>query len=148
MLSSGLCLLDEAQEITFTFSEAFSNGFNWILRKLLVLHHEVVEVISQVVCTGRATVAVEYPEETYLRPFNIEVLFVLGLQNVQNYGHTVLVVVSNDALVRIGSIGFDDATLLGAGLSGLVVLELDCLWIQGCWVLSKEESLYLNKLYI
>ena len=85
MLSSGLCLLNKTQEITLTFSEAFSNSFNWILRKLLVLHYEVVEVISQVVCTGRAAVAIEYPEETYLRPFNIEVLFVLGFQNVQNY---------------------------------------------------------------
>jgi len=85
MLRSGLCLLNEAQEIAFTFSEAFSNGFNWILRKLLVLHDEVVEVIPQVVCAGRATVAVKYSKETYLRPFNIEVLFVLGLQNIQNY---------------------------------------------------------------
>jgi len=129
VLSSGLCLLNEAQEITFTFSEAFSNGFNWILRKLLVLHYEVVEVVPQVVCAGRAAVAIEYPEETYLRPFNVEVLFVLGFQNVQNYRYTILVVVSNDALVCIGSIGFYNAALLRAGFSGLVVLELNCLWV-------------------
>ena len=77
MLCSGLGLLDEAQEVAFALSKSFSDGLDRILGKLLVLHDEVVQVVTKVVCTGRATMAVEDTKEADLRPLDVEVLLVL-----------------------------------------------------------------------
>jgi hypothetical protein len=42
MLGSSLSLLNQREEIAFTFSEALLDSFNWILRKLLILNNEVM----------------------------------------------------------------------------------------------------------
>lgn len=66
--------------------------------------------------------AIEHTEETYLRPLDVKVLLVFRLQNIQNYGHTILVVVSNYTLVSIRCIRLNDTTLFSTGLSRLMVL--------------------------
>jgi len=48
--------------------------------------------------------AVEDAEETDLGPLDLLVAFVLGLEDIQNYAHPVFVVVSDDALVRVGRV--------------------------------------------
>ena len=48
--------------------------------------------------------AVEHPEEADLRPFNLEVRFVLGLQNVKDDAYPILIIVSNNPLISIGRI--------------------------------------------
>lgn len=82
MLSSGLRLLHEAQEVTLALSEALADGLYWVLRKLLVLDNEIVQIVAQVVSAGRTSVAVKHPEEADLRPLDIQVLLVLWFQNV------------------------------------------------------------------
>jgi hypothetical protein len=46
MLGSSLSLLNQREEISFTFSEALLDSFNWILRELLILNNEVVQIVS------------------------------------------------------------------------------------------------------
>ena len=63
-----------------------------------------MQVISQVISTGRASVPVEYAEEADLRPVHVKVGFVLGLEYVQDDGDAVFVVVSDDALISVGCV--------------------------------------------
>lgn len=91
---------------------------------------------------------VEHAEEADLWPFNIKMLFVLWFQNVENDRDAVLVVVSYDALVRVGCVRLDDAALLGACLRRLVVLQLNRLWVQGRRVLAEEQRLHFHELYV
>mgnify|MGYP006889576092 CR=1 FL=1 len=60
---------------------------------------------------------IEYSEETTFWPvFNI--LFVLRLHNVENNAHSILIIISNDSLVSVGSVThnhtiFPDTTFCG-----------------------------------
>lgn len=92
--------------------------------------------------------AVEDSKEADLWPFDVEVYLVLGLQDVQNDGHAVLIVVANDTLVRVCSIRLDDAALLLTCLGRLVILQLDRLGIQRRRVLTEEERLHFDELNI
>jgi len=148
VLRPGLRLLHQAQEVALALSETFSDCLHGVLRKLLILNDEIVQIVSKIVSAGGAAVAVEYSEEANLRPLDIEVLLVLWLQDIQNDRHAVLVVVSDDSLVRVRRIGLDDATLLGTCLRWLVILQLNCLRVQRSRVLTKEQRLHLHELYV
>lgn len=104
MLRSGLRLLYETQKVALALPKAFSDGLHRILWKLLILDDEVVQVVPEIVSTGRASVAIKDAKETDLRPFNVEMLLILGLEDVEDDGHTVLVVVTNDALICVGCV--------------------------------------------
>jgi hypothetical protein len=73
--------------------------------------------------------AIENSEKTDLRPLNVQVGFVLGLQNVEDNGHSIFVVISDNSLVCVGCIRLNDATLFLTCLCRLVVLQLNSLWI-------------------
>lgn len=45
VLGPGLGLLDETEEVALALAEAFADGFDRVLRELLVLNHEVVEIV-------------------------------------------------------------------------------------------------------
>lgn len=60
-----------------------------------------MQVVSEVVSTGRPAMSIKDSEEADLWPFELQMRFVLGLQNVENDADTVLVVVPDDALVRV-----------------------------------------------
>lgn len=92
--------------------------------------------------------SVENSEETDLWPLNFDMLLVLRFEDVKDDGHAVLVVVSDDSLIRVGGVRLDDATLLRTRLCGLVVLQLDRLRVQGRRVLTKEKCLNFNELNI
>jgi len=49
-------------------------------------------------------VSIKYAKEADLRPFNIKVSFVFGFQDIKDYTNSVLVVISDDSLVCIGSV--------------------------------------------
>ena len=62
--------------------ESFLDGLDWVLRKLFILHHKVMQVISEVVSACRASMSIKHSEKADLRPFNIDVGLVLWLENV------------------------------------------------------------------
>ena len=49
VLSSSLRLLNQRQEVSLTFTESLSDGLDRVLRELIVLHDEIVQVVSEVV---------------------------------------------------------------------------------------------------
>lgn len=77
-----MSLLNQSQEVSLALSETFFDGLDRVLRKLVVLNHEVMEVVTQVVCTGGPTMAVEHPEEANLGPLHIDVCLVFRLKDV------------------------------------------------------------------
>jgi len=105
-----------------------------------------MKVVSEIVSACRATVAIKDTEKAYLGPININIGLILGFQDVQNNRNPIFVIVSNDSLVSIGSIRLNDAALLLTCLGWLMVFKLNCLWVQCSRILTKEQSLYFDKL--
>ena len=56
--------------------------------------------------------SIKYSEEANLRPFNVEMSLTFWFENIENDGNSVFIVFSNDTLIRISSIRFNQATLL------------------------------------
>jgi hypothetical protein len=71
VLSSILCDLYQVEKALLTLLEACDDGFLGKLREVFVLDDEVMQVVSQVVCTGSSSVAVENSKEADLGPFDI-----------------------------------------------------------------------------
>jgi len=117
--------LNHAKEIGFAFFEPLDKRFTRILGKVLALNYVVMQVVSKVLSTYVASMAVEDAEEANLWPVSFPVL-VLRFENVQDYADSILVVLSYDALVSIGSICFNDTTFLIRSLRYFMVLQLEC----------------------
>ena len=64
-----------------------------------------MQVISQVFSTGMTSVAIIDAEEGAFRP--VLVLPIVWLDNIQNDGHSIFIVSSNQTLVGIGCICSD-----------------------------------------
>ena len=145
-LSTSLRLLNQHQEVSFTLTETFFYCFDRILWKLFVLHDEVVKVVSEIVSTCWTTVSVEDTKEADLWPIYFQIGFILWFQNIQDDAHSILVVVSDDSLVCVGSIWLYYSTFLLTCFRWLMILQLNGFWIESCWVITKEKSLYFHEL--
>jgi len=88
--------------------------------------------------------AVEDSKEADLRPVPLPVL-VLGLQYVQDYADSVLIIFADNALVGVGSIGLNYAALLVGGFGYLMVLELECPRVKRHRVVPEEQSLDIHE---
>ena len=113
---------------------------------MLILHHKVVQIISQVVCTSCTTVAVKNSKEADLRPLDIQVCLALWLENVEDDGDAILVVLTNDALVCVGCVRFYHTALFLRCFGWLMILQDDKLGVQNGWILSEEQGLHLDEL--
>ena len=69
-----------------------------------------MEVIPKKVCTGVTSVTVKDSEETTFGPI-FNVLLVLRLHNIEDYTDSVFIVISNNALVSVGSVAHNDSVL-------------------------------------
>jgi len=89
---------------------------------------------------------VEHSKEANLWPFDVEMSLALGLQNIEDDGHSVFIIFADDTLICICCVRFNKATFLLTGFRRLVVLQQDSLRIQWRRVLAKEECLNLDEL--
>ena len=121
-------------EVTLAFFEPCDDSLLRMQGELLILNDKVVQIVSQVVSAGSPSVAVENAKKANLRPLNTwRQLFILWLQDVEDDADSVLVVLSNNALVGVGGVGLNVSALLLRGFRRLVVLQVDRLGIQnGC----------------
>jgi hypothetical protein len=81
--------------------------------------------------------SIENPIKAYLRPDYIKICFVLGLHYVQDNADPILIVLSDDPLIRIGSIALNHTALFIGCFGGLMVLELNRFRINCTWCISK-----------
>ncbi len=102
---------DHRHKCVLTFMEPFNQCLFWVLGEVLVLYDKVMQVVSEVFSTEVPTVAVKDSKEADLRPIPLPVL-VLGLQYVQYYADSILIILADNALVGVGSIGLNYAALL------------------------------------
>jgi len=121
MLGALLGLLDKLDETFFTFFEPLLYGFLRVHRELLILNHKIVQVIPKVISTGSATVTIENPKKAYLRPFNFKLGLWFRFENIQDYANAIFVVLSDDTLIGVCSIGLDDTAFLLASFGWLMV---------------------------
>ena len=97
------------------------DGLDRLFGKVLVLDDELVQVVAKEVSADVPPVPVIDTEEGALGPFCTAVLLRLGLHYVEYDGNSVLVVVSDDSLVRVRSVCGDNAVSFGTVLGGLIV---------------------------
>lgn len=67
-----------------------------------MLDYQLVQLVPEVVRAGCSTVAVIYSKEGATGP--IGRIFELWLDDIQNYGYSILVVIPDDSLMCVGSI--------------------------------------------
>lgn len=80
-----------------------------IVRELGISNDKLVKVVTEEVGTRVATMAVENPKEGTFGP--VIAFLARRFHNVQNDGYSILIVVSDNALVGVCSIARDDAIL-------------------------------------
>lgn len=83
----------------------------------------MVEVVSQELSTGTASVPIVHSEEGTCWPRLV--LSMLRFHNVQDYRNSVFVVIAYEALVGVGCVGSHDAIPLVAALGWFVVGDND-----------------------
>jgi hypothetical protein len=81
--------------------------------------------------------AIEDSKEADLRPIPLPML-VLGFQYVEYYTDSVLIILADNALVGVGSIGLNYAALFVGGFGHLMVLELECPRVKRHRVVPEE----------
>ena len=111
LLGAVLCRLHQVKKVSLALFEPRYDGLLRELGEVLILHYKVVQVVSQVVSTRCPSMPIKDSKEADLRPLDREMLLRLGLEDVQYDGYSVLIIVTNNTLVGIGSIGLDDTTL-------------------------------------
>ena len=148
ILSSSLSHLNQVDKAALAVFESTNYGFLGEFGEIFVLNNEVVQVVAQVVGTGRTAVAIKDTEEADLGPLDVKVLLALWLENVQNDRDSVLIVVSNDTLVSIGSVGLNHSTFLLRRFGRFVIFEEQCLGVEHGRILSKEQGLNLHELNV
>lgn len=136
--------LNRIQEVVFSLLVAIENSLSGIFGKLLVLDDELMQVVSQEVGTGVATVTVKDAEEGALWPM-LNVLLLRWLHDVQDDAYSVFVVVTDDALVGVGCIPHNTSIFSDTALSGLPSWQVQTFRIRR-WSVSQQQSLNIQLL--
>ena len=101
--------------------EAILDRLDGLTGEILVLDNELVKVVSQEIGADVTAMAIIDSKEGALGPLAPTELLRLRLHNIQDYSDSIFVVITDDALVSISSIGCDDSVALGRVLSGLII---------------------------
>ena len=89
---------------------------------------------------------VEHAKEAALRPV-LDVLFRWWLHDVEHDGHSVLIVVPDDALIGIRCVAHDDTIFADTALGGLPAREIQSDWVR--WrTVAQQEFLYVQWLHL
>ena len=140
MLSSLRKRLHGVKEVDFCLFIAVDDGLSWVCRKLSILDDELMQIISQEVSARISSVAIKYTKEAALWPV-LNVFLGRRLHDIEHDADSVLVVVSDDSLVRIGSVPNYATIFSDTAFSGLPAGK-----IQRCrvWRWSVAEQKRLN----
>ncbi len=115
--------LAHVNEVVFRLFEALHYGLLWVPWETVLLYHEMVQIVPQVLGAGMTTMAVIDTEKGTLGP--VLIFSVIWFDYVKNDGDSVLVVGSHKALVSVGSVCSHDAVSLETAFGGLMVGDDD-----------------------
>jgi len=111
--------LAHGNEGFFGFFESFQDSFFGVPREALFLDDEVVKIVSQILCTGIASMPIVDSKEWALRPTFM--LPVFWLHYVQNDGNSIFIVGPDKSLVGVGSVSSHNAIPFHAALGWLMI---------------------------
>ena len=139
MLPSLRKRLHSIKEVDFCLFVAVDDGLSWVSRKLSILDDELMQIISQEVSARISSMAIKYTKEAALWPV-LNVFLGRRLHDIEHDADSVLVVVSDDSLVRIRSVPNYAAILSNTAFGGLPAWQ-----IQGCriwrWPIAQQKRL-------
>lgn len=131
------------KECILRLGESTLNGFSRVLRKVRMFDYHLVQLISEVICTCRPSMAIINSKKG--TPWPVLSLLELWFYNVQDYRNTVLIVISNDTLMSICSIRSHNSISLACELCWFISLyKLHNRWIE--LILDKVVVLYETSL--
>lgn len=120
--------INSVQKVGLGLLVTVYDSLSRVLRELTVFDDELMQIVSQEVGASVATVTVKNAKEAAFRPF-LNVFLDRRLHDVQDNADSVLVVVSNDALVGIRSIAHDETIFADTTFGGLPTRQVECCWI-------------------
>ena len=111
-----------------------------VLGEVIVSDNQLVELVPQEIRARSPSMAIVYREEG--APGPLFHLLELRLDDVQNNGHSVFIIVPDDTLMRVGSVATDDSVLLASELGWVVGLDepIDLLFLHPHVVLLLLEG--------
>lgn len=85
-----------------SFTKPWLDSIDWILRKGAILNYILMKIVSEKVCTLASTMTIIYGKVGTSWPFTItQMAFAIRFENVQDYGYSVFVIVSDESLVCV-----------------------------------------------
>ena len=110
------------KEHLLRLSDSILDSDLWILGEVLIPDYQLVQLVSKEVGTSSSSVAIVNGEERASRP--LFDLLELRLDDVENDGHPVFIVVPDDSLVCVSGIATDNSVLLASELGRVVGLDV------------------------
>lgn len=146
MLPSLRKRLHSIKEVDFCLFVAVDDGLSWVSRKLSILDNELMQIISQEVSACISSMSIKYTKEATLWPV-LNVFLGRRLHDIEHDADSVLVVVSDDSLVRIGSVPNYAPIFSNTAFGGLPARK-----IQGCrvwrWPVAEQKCLNIQLLLL
>jgi hypothetical protein len=106
----------------FRLSNSILNCFLRILRKVIVSHNQLMQLIPKKVSACSSSMSIIYCKETASRP--LINLFKLWFNNIEYYAYSILIIVSNNALMGVGSIAAHHTIFFAGEFGGMVTLDV------------------------
>ena len=83
----------------------------WVSWEVDRSDNELVEVVLEIVSASVASMTIIHSEERALRPC-LNLLLALGLDDIEDDGNPVLVVITDDTLICVGRVSVNDPVSL------------------------------------
>ena len=90
--------------------------------------------------------SIKNPKEANCRPFGLH--FVMGLDNVKYYAHSIFIVISYDSLVCVGCIRLNYTIVVYGWPRYFVIFKLNSNWVKHLRVFPKNYQPNIHKLYV
>ena len=94
------------KEIALSFLVTVYNGLLRVIWKCCILNDELMQIVSQKVRTSISSMAIKYSEEAAFGPIS-NILLCWWLHNIEDNTDPILIIVSDNSLIGIGSIAHD-----------------------------------------
>lgn len=109
-------------ESTLCFLKTIYDGLFRVCREARLLYHKEMQAIPQKVSALTPSMAIIDAKVATSRPlFRVDISPALGWQQISNNGNPIFIVISDQALIRIGGIPTNNTGPLIRGLSRIVI---------------------------
>lgn len=137
---------NSVEEIVLCLLISIDYGLTRILWELDILDNELMQVVSQEVSAGVAAVPIEDSEEAALGPV-LDIFLGRRLHDVQDDADPVLVVVSDNALIRVRGVSHYESVFAHTALRRLPARQVESARV-GRWSVAQQQLFYVKGLVV